>query len=81
MGLVLGAGFYMVERIRLKRLLAVLKPCRETWIQELFTDVCGELGISPAKVFLQQSEGEAIPMVVGVAHPKVILPVKEYGKE
>lgn len=80
-GLVLGAGFYMVERIRLKRLLAVLKPCRETWMQELFTDVCGELGISPAKVFLQQSEGEAIPMVVGVAHPKVILPVKEYGKE
>lgn len=80
-GLVLGAGFYMVERIRLKRLLAVLKPCRETWMQELFKDVCGELGISPAKVSLQQSEGEAIPMVVGVAHPKVILPVKEYGKE
>lgn len=55
-------------------------PC-EKWKQELFDGICKELHIPQGRVRLRQNYGVITAEFMGIVHPQVLLPVKDFGRE
>lgn len=67
-----------VQSLRKKNREAI--PCERS-VQEYFEQICLELKVPAGKVQLLQSYHAPVPAIMGVIHPKIILPVKAYSKE
>ncbi len=50
-------------------------------VRGCFDEVCRELRMKKAKVAVAYSSAEQCPKLVGVLHPTVILPERDYGRE
>ena len=79
-GVLVALGFYIVERIRLKKRMMLARPCDDEETRELYIQVCRELNLKPQKVRLCLSEYEKTPIVAGVWHPIVVLPARHYER-
>lgn len=81
---VAGVIFYGIRHIgrtqELKKKNEDAIPCERS-VQEYFEQICLELKVPVGKVQLLQSYHAMVPAIMGVIHPKIILPVKAYSKE
>ena len=46
-GVLVALGFYIVERIRLKKRMMLARPCDDEETRELYIQVCRELNLKP----------------------------------
>ncbi|MCC8103867.1 MAG: M56 family metallopeptidase [Clostridiales bacterium] len=76
-GFLTMAVYYVSEAVRVRQRLKSQIRC-DRKCQELFEEVCREIGVGVGRVRLCESYQVPVPMIMGLLHPVILLPVEEY---
>jgi hypothetical protein len=79
-------GFLTNLSCYLARIRFLHRICRSAifcdgWMYDYFEQVCEELHIPLGKVELMEDARADIPKIVGIVHPKVLIPLREYTED
>jgi hypothetical protein len=79
-------GFLLNMTCYLAKLWRLHRSCRSAifcdgWMYDCFEQVCEELCIPVGKVELVEDAHDAIPKIIGIVHPKVVIPLQEYTED
>lgn len=79
-GFGIRVGCLARDYLRQNRFNKTLFPC-EREQEEVFLRICGKFGIKEGRISLCRSYKAITPFITGAVHPKVVLPVAEYGEQ
>jgi hypothetical protein len=79
-GFLLNMGCYVAEVWSLNRNYHSAVFC-DGWMYDYFEQVCELLRIPSGKVELVEDARDDIPKIIGIVHPKVVIPLKEYTED
>jgi hypothetical protein len=79
-GFGLNLGCYLTKLRRLHRNYRNAIFC-DGWMYDCFEEVCEELRIPAGRVELAEDAHDDIPKIIGIVHPKVVIPLQEYTED
>ena len=80
LGALLVAAKFILQAVRLARRIRRSFACK-SWEQQMFADVCREMGIPEGRVRLRRNYGTETACLAGVFRPRVLLGAREYTGE